>query len=275
MHHKMMMMIIAIITIIIIIAISNTATMALTIATCHARIRILHIRARDILAQVVCWACVASSSLGVALRAGTGPDSRPPGRVSRPPPASRRDGDDGTTPSPKWLLSAPHRGEPRYLNQSAAAPSKRRYTSLGRDVGDALRVPWLATAATWCCRCCCARAAAAAAPPTTNDGAVAAAALCAAAAAAPPTIITNIITTTNGGGGAAAALCAAAATAPPFCYYTTISIITITTICQARENKSVGETVCFAWQGMIGTFVCSLVAWLMFQISPGGACEKE
>jgi len=34
--------------------------------------------------------------------------------------------------------------------------------------------------------------------------------------------------------------------------------------------KSVGETVCFAWQGMAGTFVCSLVIWLMFQIFPGG-----
>jgi len=34
--------------------------------------------------------------------------------------------------------------------------------------------------------------------------------------------------------------------------------------------KSVGETICFAWQGMIGTFVCSLVIWLMFQVFPGG-----
>merc|ERR1719311_298754 len=34
--------------------------------------------------------------------------------------------------------------------------------------------------------------------------------------------------------------------------------------------KSVGETVCFAWQGMIGTFACTLLIWLMFQIFPGG-----
>merc|ERR1719174_3153018 len=34
--------------------------------------------------------------------------------------------------------------------------------------------------------------------------------------------------------------------------------------------KSVGETICFAWQGMIGTFVCSAVIWLQFQIFPGG-----
>merc|ERR1719389_450373 len=34
--------------------------------------------------------------------------------------------------------------------------------------------------------------------------------------------------------------------------------------------KSVGETVCFAWQGMAGTFVCSAVIWFMFQIFPGG-----
>jgi len=38
--------------------------------------------------------------------------------------------------------------------------------------------------------------------------------------------------------------------------------------------KSVGETVCFAWQGMIGTFVCSLVIWLMFQIFPGGVTPE-
>jgi len=38
--------------------------------------------------------------------------------------------------------------------------------------------------------------------------------------------------------------------------------------------KSVGETVCFAWQGMIGTIVCSLVVWLMFQIFPGGATPE-
>jgi len=34
--------------------------------------------------------------------------------------------------------------------------------------------------------------------------------------------------------------------------------------------KSVGETICFAWQGMIGTFFCSLTIWLMFQTCPGG-----
>jgi hypothetical protein len=34
--------------------------------------------------------------------------------------------------------------------------------------------------------------------------------------------------------------------------------------------KSVGETISFAWQGMAGTFVCSLVIWLQFQIFPGG-----
>merc|ERR1719428_24570 len=34
--------------------------------------------------------------------------------------------------------------------------------------------------------------------------------------------------------------------------------------------KSVSETVCFAWQGMAGTFVCSAVIWFMFQIFPGG-----
>merc|ERR1719174_918293 len=38
--------------------------------------------------------------------------------------------------------------------------------------------------------------------------------------------------------------------------------------------KSVGETVCFAWQGMIGTLACSLTIWLMFQIFPGGATPE-
>jgi hypothetical protein len=38
--------------------------------------------------------------------------------------------------------------------------------------------------------------------------------------------------------------------------------------------KSVGETVCFAWQGMVGTFVCSLVIWLMFQVFPGGVTPE-
>jgi len=34
--------------------------------------------------------------------------------------------------------------------------------------------------------------------------------------------------------------------------------------------KSVGETISFAWQGMAGTFVCSALIWLQFQIFPGG-----
>jgi len=38
--------------------------------------------------------------------------------------------------------------------------------------------------------------------------------------------------------------------------------------------KSVGETVCFAWQGMIGTFFCSLTVWLLFQIFPGGVTPE-
>jgi len=34
--------------------------------------------------------------------------------------------------------------------------------------------------------------------------------------------------------------------------------------------KTVGETVAFAWQGMAGTFACSLTVYLMFQLMPGG-----
>ena len=118
-------------------------------AICHARIRILHIRARDMLAQVVCGRAWPHPPWGWRCGRGQAPTRGLQGGSRGPPPASRRDGDDGATPSPKWLLSAPHCGEPRHLNKSAAGPSKRRYTSLGSDVGDALRVPWLATAATF------------------------------------------------------------------------------------------------------------------------------
>ena len=39
------------------------------------------------------------------------------------------------------MCISPHCGGGVTLIKSAAAPSKRRYTSLGSDVGDALRVP--------------------------------------------------------------------------------------------------------------------------------------